>query len=144
MHKTWAIRHPELATDLELPVQAAANDVTLLNNNRRIWEQRIDQLLGIRQLEDNWDGQGTVAPTVEVVDSALVLALLLRNEGIEPPTGVVQGVNGDVLFDWQAPDGKFVEVEVNGPYAADVFIRLPNQPMKHLRVESQISGEALA
>lgn len=140
--QTWAIKHPELTVGLELPVHEATDGGRF--DQARHWDERIDQLLAIRQLEDDWDGQGTPAPRVEVVDSALVLALLLRREGVEVPTGVVQGVNGDVLFDWQSPDGKYVEVEVNGPYSADVFIRPPGQPMRHVRLEAQGSGEAAA
>lgn len=142
--QTWAIRHPELAVGLELPVHTAT-DPAPAAEQARCWDERIDQLLAIRQLEDDWDGQGTPAPTVEVVDSALVLALLLRRAGVEPPSSVVQGVNGDVLFYWwQSPDGKYVEVEVTDPYAADVFIQLPGQPMRHVRVEAQESGGAVA
>ena len=141
--QTWAIRHPELTIGLELPVHPATSAAPAIDRARS-WDKRIDQLLAIRQLEDDWDGQGTPAPAVEVVDSALVLALLLRRDGIEAPTGVVQGVNGDVLFDWQSPGGKYVEVEVNGPYTADVFIQVPGQPMKHLRLETQEPDEAAA
>lgn len=130
---TWATRHPEFTAGLELPASPTA-DV----EHARRWDERIDQLLAVRRLEDDWDGQGTPAPPVGVVDSALVLALLLRREGVEPPTGVVQGVNGDVLFDWQSADGKYVEIEVTGPYTADVFIQLPGRPLKHVRLD--VSG----
>lgn len=138
--QTWAIRRPELTVGLELPVHQPTDAAPVADQVH--WEKRIDQLLAIRQLEDDWDGQGTPAPAVDVVDSALVLALLLRREGIEAPTGVVQGVNGDVLFDWQSPDGKYVEVEVTGPYTADAFIQLPGQSMKHVRIEAQAPGGA--
>lgn len=141
--RTWAIRHPELTAGLELPVHEGTETAPAIDRTAR-WDKRIDQLLAIRQLEDDWDGQGTPAPTVEVVDSALVLALLLRRERVEAPTGVVQGVNGDVLFDWQSPDGKYVEVEVTGPYTADVFIRLPGQPIKHVRLAAHDTGGAAA
>ena len=106
--QTWAIRHPEFTNGFELPVHIPVSATPDAEQARR-WETSIDRLLAIRQLEDDWDGQGTPAPPVEVVDSALVLALLLRQEGIEAPTGVVQGVNSDVAFDWQTSDGKLVE-----------------------------------
>ncbi len=141
--QTWAIRHPEFMNGLELPVHVPVNATPDAEQARR-WEMSIDRLLAIRQLEDDWDGQGTPAPPVEVVDSALVLALLLRQEGIEAPTGVVQGVNSDVAFDWQSPDGKYVEVEVTGPYTADVFIGLPGQPLKHVRIEAASTSGAAA
>jgi hypothetical protein len=108
----------------------------------RVWNRRIDQLLAIRRLEDNWDGQGTPAPGVEVVDSALVLALLLRTEGVEAPTGVVQGVTGEVLFDWQWPDGKYLELEVTGAYTADLWVHEPGLPLKHVELQAGGDGEA--
>ena len=141
--RTWAIRHPEFTNGFELPIHISESSISDEELAKQ-WGTSIDRLLAIRQLEDDWDGQGTPAPPVEVVDSALVLALLLRNEGIEAPTGVVQGVNRDVAFDWQSPDGKYVAVEVTGPYEADVFIGLPGQPLKHVRIEAESASGAAA
>src|SRR5437588_11009825 len=118
--QTWAIRHPELTAALELP-RHHQNGAARPDPAATGWDECIDGRLAIRQLEDDWDGQGSPGPAVGVVDSALVLALLLRRDGAEPPTGVVQGVGGEVVFDWQTPGGKYIEVEVTGPYAADVF-----------------------
>lgn len=143
--QTWATRHPAFASELELPQQSEVAVDALPNDKPSVktWSQQIDKLLIIRQLEDDWDGQGTPAPTVEVVDSALVLAILLRQDGVIPPTGIVQGVVGEVVFDWQSPDGKYVEVEVTGPYKADVFIHQPGQPIKHLQWEvTRVAGAA--
>ena len=140
--QTWAIRHPELATGLGLPLHRR-NGTAQLEHVARTWDERIDRLLAIRQLEDDWDGQGAPAPAVDVVDSALVLALLLRHDGVVPPTGVVQGVGGEVLFDWQSPD-TYVEVEVTGPYAADAFIHVPGQPLRHIALRATGADEAAA
>ncbi len=49
------------------------------------WKKCFDSLLEIRELEDDWDGQGTQAPTPEVVDSAMILSVMLRQRGILPP-----------------------------------------------------------
>lgn len=130
--QTWATRHPELTADLDLPAHRTGETFP---DAVRVWDERIDQLLAIRLLDDDWDGQGSPAPAVEVVDSALVLALLLRRDGVDPPTGVVQGVGGEVVFDWQSAD-KYVEVEVTGPYTADAFIHVPGRPLKHVPVNA--------
>ncbi len=141
--QTWATRHPALASELELPQQSLVTATRNDKPDEKTWSQQIDKLLAIRQLEDDWDGQGSPAPTVEVVDSALVLAILLRQDGVIPPTGIVQGVVGEVLFDWQSADGKYVEVEVTGPYEADVFIHQPGRPLKHLQWEAvRVTGVA--
>jgi hypothetical protein len=121
---TWATKHLEFAPALELPVHGSngSGATGVGGPDTAKWNERIDDLLAIRQLEDGWDGQGSPAPSVEVVDSALVLALLLRKEGIAPPDGVVQGPRGAVHFDWQPPDGKYVELEVVKPYLAHVHV----------------------
>lgn len=141
--QTWATRHPELTAALELP-RHHRNGPTQPDPTGAVWDDRINSLFAIRQLEDNWDGQGSPAPAVGVVDGALVFALLLRRDGAEPPTGVVQGIDGEVVFDWQTPDGKYVEVEVTGPYAADVYIHVPGQPVRHVRLSESGAGEAAA
>lgn len=115
--RTWASRHPELTLDLPRRSEEQSNAAS------NGWTERIDSLLAIRRLEDDWDGQGSPAPTVEVVDSALILAMLLRQDGAEAPTGVVQGVGGEVLFDWQSAGGRYIEFEISAPYTADVFIQ---------------------
>jgi hypothetical protein len=40
----------------------------------RTWHELIDDLLGLRHLEDDWDGQGAVAPQPALVDGAITLA----------------------------------------------------------------------
>lgn len=82
------------------------------------WKRCIDSLLAIRDLEDDWDGQGTPAPPPEVVDSATILAVLLRRHGIRPPTVTVQGLYGDVAFEWQWPDQTSLTLEVTEPASA--------------------------
>jgi hypothetical protein len=124
---TWAARVPNLSARLGLPREPDDAPVRGDGTADQVWTKRIDQLLAIRRLEDDWDGQGSPAPAVEVVDSALVLALLLRTEGVHPPTGVVQTVCGEVLFDWQWPNGKYVDLEVNGVYSADLYVAEPGQ-----------------
>lgn len=138
--QTWSIRNPELTIGLELPARNESEDATN-STHAMLWNERIDELLAIRQLEDDWDGQGAPAPTIEVVDSALVFALLMRRDGVVPPTGVVQGLNGEVLFDWQSEDGKYIEVEVTAPYTASGWLHVPGEPIKRVQFETSNRGE---
>jgi hypothetical protein len=89
------------------------------------WKRCIDALLDIRLLEDNWDGQGSPAPAHEIVDSALILAVLLRQKHVEPPQVTVQSVQGTVLMEWQWADTTTFEIDVIEPYVADVFLMVP-------------------
>jgi hypothetical protein len=103
------------------------------------WKKCIDSLLKIRLLENDWDGQGSEAPPPELVDSAIILAVLLRQQHIEPPTTTVQSVQGTVLMEWQWPDQTTLEIDVIEPNLADVFLMVPNQQAQHWQL-----GESVA
>jgi hypothetical protein len=94
------------------------------------WEARIHDLLKIRSLEDDWDGAGAVAPPPDLVDSAIILAQILRDRGYDAPSRIVPGVNGTVLFEWQH-DGIYEELEVTEPLLAEVMQIVPGQPAEH-------------
>lgn len=121
----WTTRTPVASQAVELPRATATGRMTIDE-----WPERIDELLAIRQLEDDWDGQGTPAPATQVVDSALILALLLRREGIAAPCAVTQGLSGGVHFDWQPEDGRYIELQVMAPNTAVVYVHTPNLPTK--------------
>jgi hypothetical protein len=103
------------------------------------WKKCIDSLLQIRLLEDDWDGQGSEAPPPELVDSAIILAVLLRQKHVEPPCTTVQSVQGTVLLGWQWPDRTTLEIDVIEPNRADVFLMAPNQQTQHWQL-----GESVA
>lgn len=84
----------------------------------RSWDQLVDDLLALRQLQDDWDGQGADAPDPAVVDSALKLALDFRAAAKHPADRVVAGVNGTVFFEWFAPT-EYLEIEVVSPGTAE-------------------------
>jgi hypothetical protein len=83
------------------------------------WSRRIDDLLDIRGMEDDWDGAGTPAPAVALVHSALQLALILSKQRFPPPCRIMPGRTGTVLFEWQDTDGSYSELEVTHPHHAE-------------------------
>lgn len=108
----------------DFPTQPLCESGTLVASGESIgsdpWAQRIDELLRIRGLEDDWDGEGTEAPDHALVDGAITLALKLRANAYHPADRVIAGVNGTVIFEWFTHGG-YVEVEVTSP--VDVEIR---------------------
>ena len=104
------------------------------------WKQCIDSLLNIRLLEDDWDGQGSPAPEAELVDSAIILAVLLRQQHVKPPALTVQDVQGCVNLHWEWPDGTTLDIDVMEPYRADVYLLAPDCPIE----EWQLGREAIA
>src|SRR5262249_1596214 len=75
------------------------------------WSQLIDELLRIRNLEDNWDGEGTEAPHPALVHGAITLAQTLEARGHPPADRAIASVNGTIYFEWHTPLG-YHEIEV--------------------------------
>lgn len=99
------------------------------------WEERIDELLDIRRLPDDWDGLGASAPPTAVVDSALALAQLLRRKGCPAPCRILAGLTGAVLFEWQNEEGSYSELEMSAPGRADWILMIPGQPTRTDSIE---------
>jgi len=116
---------PEFSDDVmqHLPlVSRNGKSMSVLNPSCRSiadgWRKSIESLLAIRELEDDWDGRGTPTPTTDVVDAATILAVNLRRRGVRAPSATLQGVAGDVFFEWQWPDRTTLTLEVEGPCEA--------------------------
>lgn len=127
----WPALDPD--TLARLPQEVLHGSPLNLDRNSELriaeaWKECFDALLATRMLEDDWDGQGSPAPAPELVDSAIILAVLLRQKNVKPPCHTVQCVQGGVNFHWQWPDNVTFEIDVMEPYMADVFLLRPNQP----------------
>jgi hypothetical protein len=97
------------------------------------WSQRIDDLLAIRNLAHDWDGQGAPGPALELVDSAISLAVHLRQRGVKPPDRAVAGVNGTVSLEWY--DGSSVmEFEIHKPRLFDLYVTTSGRTTTRLGV----------
>ena len=81
------------------------------------WMEVIDDLLSYRNYEDDYDGEGSVAPSKELIDSAIILANSLRESGELPADMVVPGVNGTIYFEWHTPT-EYREIEVRSAHEA--------------------------
>lgn len=92
------------------------------------WEQTIQALIALRDLGEDWDGDGAAAPSPELLASAIGLAYLLEEGGSDPPTRVVAGTDGAVILEWQFPDGAYGEIELTRPLQGDVLLMEPGQP----------------
>ena len=100
------------------------------------WEPAVQEILSYEHLGDNWDGYGAEPPSREVLESAIGLAHTFRKNGVEPPHRVCPGVAGEVLFEWQYPDGTVAEVEINAPIYAEGMVIEPGKQAKHWRLPS--------
>ncbi len=94
------------------------------------WSAIIREVVGFHDLADDWDGLGAKAPSAALVDSALLLADLLRQGGMKAPGRVVPGLEGEVIFEWQRK-GVYLEVEVCKPSYAEYVKIAPGQQSVH-------------
>jgi hypothetical protein len=76
------------------------------------WNEVTDRLLDIRNLPDDWDGQGAVAPETDLVRKCFKFVQHLRNQlrttsgaFLPPPTFVSATPEGTVSFEWQYSSG---------------------------------------
>lgn len=67
------------------------------------WGETIDELLRIRKYEDNFDGEDSLAPPVEIVDTALRFSRHLEVDLIPAPHRVTATFNQTVFFEWYFP-----------------------------------------
>lgn len=95
------------------------------------WEPVVAKLISFHDIADDWDGFGAKAPGRELLESAVGLAHILSEKGINPPNGVLHGVAGTVIFEWQFQDGTYAEVEIDRPLHAEVMLVEPGKPAKH-------------
>jgi len=64
------------------------------------WEPAVQKIVGFQQLGDDWDGLGAKAPSRELLASAVGLAYLFYEKGVDPPLCVVPGLDGSVNLEW--------------------------------------------
>ena len=83
------------------------------------WEMIIETALSYTYLDDDWDGNHSVAPDPELIDMAVRLAHHLKESSNPAPARVVAGVNGTISFEFG--DEPFLEIEVVSPSEAEVY-----------------------
>lgn len=89
-----------------------------LKAGARAWAPVAGELLRIRNLEDDWDGEGTEAPHPALVDGSIRLAQDFQAKGMAPPCHVYVGVNSTIYFEWWSSLG-LGELEVISPTDAE-------------------------
>jgi hypothetical protein len=114
-----------------LPLSHGKSETQKPELDAGLWEPVLQEIVSFHDLGENWDGQGAAPPTHEAMASAIGLANLLHQQGVAPPSRVVPGVAGELDFEWQTPDGTYLDVEIVGWLSAEVMLIEPGMPAKH-------------
>jgi len=103
------------------------------------WNHIAGELARIRELRDDWDGQGATAPLAENVEAAVKWVQDMRGypQAI-PPSQVVPGVTGEVVLIWQK-EAFFLEAEICKPTQVEWMLAVPDQSNKHWVTNGSVS-----
>lgn len=130
--------HSYAATSGKLPSNALSTHFE--SDLERRWVETIRNLIIMRNLPDNWDGEDSEAPPPELIDSILAYIDILRGRGVPSPSRVSASPNGDVLLEWQEGD-VYYEAEFSEPYNVEWMLKENNSPAIHW--EENLAQETL-
>jgi hypothetical protein len=92
---------------------------------RNDWDPIIDELLSMRELQDDWDGEGSVAPQKALVDFVTSLAYRSKQRNELAPDRTIATVNGTICFEWYV-NCMFTECEFVAPDALEFRVMRMN------------------
>ena len=125
----------ELITDSS-PTSGLAADSTLVRRpTAEQWSKCINALLRLRNLDDDWDGEGSPAPSTANVDRAIEWVQQLRQASPDARLPQpVPGTDGEVVLVWhQGP--YYLQAEICKPYRFEWMLTCPGRP-----AEQWVSG----
>lgn len=93
------------------------------------WREALAQLHALHEVEDDWDGQGAHAPEAVNIQAAVAWAEKMQPH-LAPPTRIMPGLDGEVLFLWQGRD-YYLEGEIETPAKIEWMLAVPGQAIEH-------------
>jgi hypothetical protein len=89
-----------------------------------------DELLRLRELPADWDGQGSLAPQSTNVDQAIAWVREMRRwPRALPPTAAVPGTSGEVILEWRG-DSYYLAAEISDGTRVEWLLNFPGEPVK--------------
>ena len=86
----------------------------IVQGARSSWDHVVRGLCHLRLLQDNWDGEGSRAPSLATVRRAVRTAELLASHSYPAPTTATATRAGGILITWE-DDPVYREIEIVGP-----------------------------
>ena len=101
------------------------------------WNRILNELLRLRGLENDWDGQGILALACENVDAALRWMTEMRRwRQALPPCCAVPGTAGEVVFEWRG-DAFQLAAEISNSEKIEWLLNIPDQPLKQWETDAR-------
>jgi hypothetical protein len=94
----------------------------------RKWTDAIDRLLVLLSVPADWDGEGAVAPSKEIIKSAIDLFKSERFRGnvVGPPDRISPMHDGRIVLEWNV-QGFYANVRVDGIGKAQSLVVKPDK-----------------
>jgi hypothetical protein len=101
------------------------------------WDRILDELSRLGRLEQDWDGQGALAPDPANLDQAVAWVNEMRRwRTALPPTHVLPGTLGEVILEWRR-DSFHLVAEISTPARLEWLLNLPGQPIKQWETDAR-------
>ena len=101
------------------------------------WDRISNDLLRLRDLEHDWDGQGSLALDRANADAALRWINEMRRwRQALPPSCAVPGTTGEVVFEWRG-DAFQLAAEISNPEKIEWLLNIPGQPVKQWETDAR-------
>ena len=88
------------------------------------WPRQLSRIAKLKLLKDNWDGEGAIAPSRELLQSLAHLLRIHQENGYPAPSRIVPTVDGIIAIEWQMPP-RFASLEIARPYEGEWLIEQP-------------------
>ncbi len=119
-----------------IPIRAPREgDSSIFAQKPQDWQKTIDELLRIRTLGEDWDGQGASGPAPANVDAALNWVNQMRawDQAI-CPTKVMAGADGEMHLVWQN-DSLYLDAEIATPNAIAWLVSIKGQATRQWKTD---------
>lgn len=111
---------------------------------RNDWDDAIDSLSRIAMLDDNWDGEGALAPKAAALRGAILfLQQIYRTSTNTAPTRIVPDSDGAIIFEWQTPD-VYIEARIENGDDVEWMIVPSAGSVIHTTYDISTTNEQLA
>ena len=101
------------------------NAVTTTIDPQQRWQDVFHDLSKLRNLKEDWDGDGAQVPDPEILVSTWHLLVAKWQASIRAPDRVMPTIDGSIIVEWQENDG-LIEYEIDEPGSAEVMFTTGN------------------
>src|SRR5947209_4224768 len=102
------------------------------------WARVLQSLAQLRQLQPDWDGQGSLPVSTPILDAASAWVIEMSGwQDALAPTRALPGTTGEIVLEW-CTESLHLAAEISRPDRIEWLLNVPGQPIKQW--ESDLRG----